>query len=82
MKSTLVISGTEDVSVPAANSLILAEKIPDLGLFRLKEVDMGYVPVFGTVQQDCENISRKPRTHVGRGYIKAVPQGINKDNNN
>jgi len=41
------------------------------------------VSVSGTVQQDCENISRKYLgVKVGRGYIKAVPKGINKDNNN
>jgi pimeloyl-ACP methyl ester carboxylesterase len=33
---TLVITGTEDVSVPAANSLIIAEKIPGAWLVQIK----------------------------------------------
>jgi pimeloyl-ACP methyl ester carboxylesterase len=36
MKPTLVITGTEDVSVPAANSLIIAEKILGSWLVQIK----------------------------------------------
>jgi pimeloyl-ACP methyl ester carboxylesterase len=32
----LVITGTEDVSVPAANSLIIAGKIPGIWLVQIK----------------------------------------------
>jgi pimeloyl-ACP methyl ester carboxylesterase len=35
-KPTLVIAGTEDVTVPAANSLILAQKIPGAWLVQIK----------------------------------------------
>ena len=35
-KPTLVMTGTEDVSVPAANSLIIAEKIPGAWLVQMK----------------------------------------------
>jgi pimeloyl-ACP methyl ester carboxylesterase len=35
-KPTLVITGTEDVAVPAANSLILAQKIPGAWLVQIK----------------------------------------------
>ena len=35
-KPTLVMTGTEDVSVPAANSLIIAEKIPGAWLVQIK----------------------------------------------
>ena len=41
MKPTLAITGTEDISVPAANSLIVAEKLLASCMFRLKEMDMG-----------------------------------------
>jgi pimeloyl-ACP methyl ester carboxylesterase len=37
---TLIMAGTEDVAVPAANSLILVQKSQVLGLSRLKELDM------------------------------------------
>ena len=33
-KPTLVMTGTEDVTIPAANSLIIAEKIPGAWLYR------------------------------------------------
>jgi pimeloyl-ACP methyl ester carboxylesterase len=39
-KPTLIITGTEDVAVPAANSLILAQKIPGAWLVQIKEPDM------------------------------------------
>jgi len=35
-KPTLVITGTEDVAVPAPNSLILAQKIPGAWLVQIK----------------------------------------------
>jgi len=35
-KSTLVMTGTEDVTIPAANSLIIAEKIPGAWLVQMK----------------------------------------------
>jgi esterase/lipase len=35
-KPTLIITGTEDVAVPAANSLILAGKIPGAWLIQIK----------------------------------------------
>ena len=35
-KPTLVITGTEDVTIPAANSLIIAEKIPGAWLVQMK----------------------------------------------
>ena len=34
-KSTLIITGTDDISVPAANSLILAQKIPGAWLVQI-----------------------------------------------
>jgi pimeloyl-ACP methyl ester carboxylesterase len=36
-KPTLVITGTEDVTIPAANSLIIAEKIPGAWLVQIKD---------------------------------------------
>jgi pimeloyl-ACP methyl ester carboxylesterase len=33
---TLIITGTEDVAVPAANSLILVQKIPGAWLVQIK----------------------------------------------
>ena len=33
-KPTLVMTGNEDVTIPTANSLIIAEKIPGHGLYR------------------------------------------------
>ena len=38
---TLVVTGTEDVSVPAANSLIIAQKIPGAWLVQIKEAGHG-----------------------------------------
>jgi len=35
-KPTLVITGTEDVTIPAANSLIIAEKVPGAWLVQMK----------------------------------------------
>jgi pimeloyl-ACP methyl ester carboxylesterase len=40
-KSTLIITGTEDVAVPAANSLILAQKIPRAWLVQIKGAGHG-----------------------------------------
>ena len=37
---TLVITGTEDVDIPVANSLVIGSKSLALGLYRLKELDM------------------------------------------
>ena len=36
-KPTLVMTGTEDVTIPAANSLIIAEKIPGAWLVQIKD---------------------------------------------
>jgi pimeloyl-ACP methyl ester carboxylesterase len=36
-KPTLVMTGTEDVTVPTANSLIIAEKIPGAWLVQIKD---------------------------------------------
>ncbi|MDF0680906.1 MAG: alpha/beta hydrolase [Candidatus Nitrosocosmicus sp.] len=36
-KPTLVITGTEDVTIPAANSLIIAEKIPGAWLVQIRD---------------------------------------------
>jgi pimeloyl-ACP methyl ester carboxylesterase len=38
---TLVITGTEDIAVPAANSLIIAQKIPDSWLVQIKGAGHG-----------------------------------------
>lgn len=38
---TLIITGTEDVAVPSANSLILVEKIPEAWLVQIKEAGHG-----------------------------------------
>jgi len=38
---TLIITGTEDVAVPAANSLILVQKIPDAWLVQIKGAGHG-----------------------------------------
>jgi pimeloyl-ACP methyl ester carboxylesterase len=40
-KPTLIITGTEDVAVPAANSLILAQKIPGAWLVQIKGAGHG-----------------------------------------
>jgi pimeloyl-ACP methyl ester carboxylesterase len=36
-KPTLIITGTEDIAVPAANSIILAQKIPGAWLVQIKD---------------------------------------------
>ena len=38
---TLVVTGTEDVAVPAANSLIIAQKIPGAWLVQIKGAGHG-----------------------------------------
>jgi predicted dienelactone hydrolase len=38
---TLVVAGTEDVAVPANNSLIIAQKIPGAWLVQIKEAGHG-----------------------------------------
>ncbi|HYT45571.1 MAG TPA: alpha/beta hydrolase [Methylomirabilota bacterium] len=54
-KPTLVITGTEDVAVPAANSLILAQKIPGAWLVQIKGGGHGlmyqYPDIFNKVLQ-------------------------------
>jgi pimeloyl-ACP methyl ester carboxylesterase len=40
-KSTLIITGTEDIAVPAANSIILAQKIPGAWLVQIKDAGHG-----------------------------------------
>ena len=40
-KPTLIITGTEDVAVPAANSIILAQKIPGAWLVQIKDAGHG-----------------------------------------
>jgi len=51
----LVITGTEDVAVPAANSLILAQKIPGAWLVQIKGGGHGlmyqYPDIFNKVLQ-------------------------------
>lgn len=55
MHPTLIITGTEDVAVPANNSLILAQKIPDAWLVQIKEAGHGlmyqYPEKFTTIVQ-------------------------------
>ena len=41
-KSTLVITGTEDVSVPSPNSLIIQQKSLEHGLYRFRQLVMQY----------------------------------------
>ncbi|HEX6029017.1 MAG TPA: alpha/beta hydrolase [Nitrososphaeraceae archaeon] len=40
-KPTLIITGTEDIAVPAANSIILAQKIPGAWLVQIKDAGHG-----------------------------------------
>jgi pimeloyl-ACP methyl ester carboxylesterase len=40
-KPTLIITGTEDIVVPAANSLILVQKIPEAWLVQIKDAGHG-----------------------------------------
>jgi pimeloyl-ACP methyl ester carboxylesterase len=40
-KPTLIITGTEDIAVPAANSIILAQKIPGAWLVQIKNAGHG-----------------------------------------
>ncbi|MDQ6722802.1 MAG: alpha/beta hydrolase [Thermoproteota archaeon] len=50
---TLIITGTEDVAVPSANSLILVEKIPGAWLAQIKDAGHGlmfqYPEIFSTI---------------------------------
>ena len=52
---TLVITGTEDVAVPAANSLIIVQKIPGAWLIQIKGAGHGlmyqYQETFNKVLQ-------------------------------
>ena len=57
-KPTLVIAGTEDVTVPAANSLILAQKIPGSWLVQIQ--GGGH----GVMYQYPENLSKVLRTFL------------------
>jgi pimeloyl-ACP methyl ester carboxylesterase len=41
IKPTLIITGTEDVAVPAGNSIILAQKIPGAWLVQMKGAGHG-----------------------------------------
>lgn len=41
IQPTLIITGTEDVAVPAANSLILVQKIPGAWLVQIKGAGHG-----------------------------------------
>jgi pimeloyl-ACP methyl ester carboxylesterase len=41
IKPTLIITGTEDVAVPAGNSIILAQKIPGAWLVQIKDAGHG-----------------------------------------
>jgi len=43
---TLIITGTEDVAIPAANSLILVDKIPGAWLVQIKEAGHGLMYQF------------------------------------
>ncbi len=56
LKPTLVMTGTEDVALPAANSLIIVEKFQDPGLYRLGRWTRIKVSVSRAVQQDCKNL--------------------------
>ncbi len=46
MQPTLIITGTEDVAVPATNSLILVKKIPDTWLVQIKTAGYGLMYQF------------------------------------
>jgi pimeloyl-ACP methyl ester carboxylesterase len=56
-KPTLIITGTEDVAVPAANSLILVQKIPGAWLVQIKGAGHGlmyqYPEEFSSILQCC-----------------------------
>jgi len=55
MKPTSVITGTEDVSVPAANSLIIAEKILGSCLVQTKGGGHGLMYQHSIVKTFLEN---------------------------
>jgi pimeloyl-ACP methyl ester carboxylesterase len=61
---TLVITGTEDVAVPAGNSLILAHKIPDAWLVQIKDGGHGlmyqYPDVFDKIVQTFLSTTTNP----------------------
>jgi pimeloyl-ACP methyl ester carboxylesterase len=63
-KPTLVITGTEDVAVPAANSLILAQKIPGAWLVQIKGGGHGlmyqYPDIFNKVLQTFLSTTTNP----------------------
>ena len=40
-RPVLIITGTEDVAVPAANSLMIAEKVPEAWLVQIRDVGHG-----------------------------------------
>jgi pimeloyl-ACP methyl ester carboxylesterase len=60
----LVITGTEDVAVPAANSLILAQKIPGAWLVQIKGGGHGlmyqYPDIFNKVLQTFLSTTTNP----------------------
>ena len=61
---TLVITGTEDIAAPAANSLIIAQKIPGAWLVQIKGAGHGlmyqYPEKFSTVLQTFLTITTIP----------------------
>jgi len=63
-KPTLVITGTEDVAVPAPNSLILAQKIPGAWLVQIKGGGHGlmyqYPDIFNKVLQTFLSTTTNP----------------------
>ncbi|MFY9871216.1 MAG: alpha/beta hydrolase [Candidatus Nitrosopolaris sp.] len=63
-KPTLIITGTEDVAVPAANSLILAQKIPGAWLVQIKGGGHGlmyqYPDIFNKVLQAFLSTTTNP----------------------
>ena len=63
-KPTLVITGTEDVAVPAANSLILAQKIPGAWLVQIRGGGHGlmyqYPDIFNEVLQTFLSTTTNP----------------------
>jgi pimeloyl-ACP methyl ester carboxylesterase len=63
-KPTLVITGTEDVAVPGANSLILAQKIPGAWLVQIKGGGHGlmyqYPDIFNKVLQTFLSTTTNP----------------------
>jgi len=62
---TLIISGTDDISVPTANSLIIAAKIPGAWLVHIKDAGHGimsqYPDKFNKVLQTFLSITTYPR---------------------